>query len=78
MSSDQLNSTLIEGHQMSLATLWRLLEEQRRNNRSSMASVVGLDEAKLLVENNRANKNGMTTLGKTLILIHTYLTQFEH
>ena len=69
MSSDQLNSTLIEG-QMSLATLWRLLEEQRRNNGSSMASVVGLDEAKLLVENNRANKNGMTTLGKkTLILI---------
>ena len=63
MSSDQLNSTLIEG-QMSLATLWRLLEEQRRNNGSSMASVVGLDEAKLLVENNRANKNGMTTLGK--------------
>ena len=77
MSSDQLNSTLIEG-QMSLATLWRLLEEQRRNNGSSMASVVGLDEAKLLVENNRPNKNGMTTLGKTLILIHTYLTQFEH
>ena len=35
MSSDQLNSTLIEGHQMSLATLWRLLEEQRRNNGSS-------------------------------------------
>ena len=64
MSSDQLNSTLIEGHQMSLATLWRLLEEQRRNNGSSMASVVGLDEAKLLVENNRPNKNGMTTLGK--------------
>ena len=63
MSSDQLNSTLIEG-QMSLATLWRLLEEQRRNNGSSMASVVGLDEAKLLVENNRPNKNGMTILGK--------------
>ena len=67
MSSDQLNSTLIEG-QMSLATLWRLLEEQRRNNGSSMASVVGLDEAKLLVENNRANKNGMTTLGKQCII----------
>ena len=63
MSSDQLNSTLIEGHQMSLATLWRLLEEQRRNNGSSMASVVGLDEAKLLV-GNRQTKNGMTTLGK--------------
>jgi len=71
MSSDQLNSTLIEGHQMSLATLWRLLEEQRRNNGSSMASVVGLDEAKLLVENNRANKNGMTTL--ELVIIQSIL-----
>lgn len=70
MSSNQLNSTLIEG-QMSLATLWRLLEEQRRNNGSSMASVVGLDEAKLLVENNRANKNGMTTL--ELVIIQSIL-----
>ena len=66
---NRLNSTFVDG-QMSLETLWRLLEEQRRQNGSSVASVVGLDEAKLLVENNRANKNGMTTLGKkTLILI---------
>jgi hypothetical protein len=71
MNSVQLNSTLIEGHHMSLATLWRLLEEQRRNNGSSMASVVGLDEAKLLVENNRANKNGMTTL--ELVIIQSIL-----
>ena len=58
----QLNSTFVDG-QMSLETLWRLLEEQRRQNGSSVASVVGLDEAKILVENQR-DRHGMTTLGK--------------
>ena len=61
---NRLNSTFVDG-QMSLETLWRLLEEQRRQNGSSVASVVGLDEAKLLVEN-RHTKNGMTTLGKKI------------
>ena len=58
----QLNSTFVDG-QMSLETLWRLLEEQRRQNGSSVASVVGLDEDKLLVENRHRNRHGMTTLG---------------
>lgn len=66
---NRLNSTFVDG-QMSLETLWRLLEEQRRQNGSSVASVVGLDEAKLLVEN-RQTKNGMTTL--ELVIIQSIL-----
>lgn len=48
---------------MSLETLWRLLEAQQRLQNGSVASVVGLDEAKLLVENQQS-KHGMTTFGK--------------
>jgi len=65
----QLNSTFVDG-QMSLETLWRLLEEQRRQNGSSVASVVGLDEAKILVENQR-DRHGMTTL--ELVIIQSIL-----
>ena len=66
MMSVTNNSTFING-QMSLETLWRLLEQQRRHN-ASMASVVGLNEAKILVEDNRGAKHGMTTLGNNLVL----------
>ena len=49
---------------MSLESLWRLLEQQGRTN-ASMASVVGLDEAKILVQDRAgAPKHGMTTIGK--------------
>lgn len=65
----QLNATFVDG-QMSLETLWRLLEEQRRQNGSSVASVVGLDEAKILVENNK-DRHGMTTL--ELVIIQSIL-----
>ena len=71
----QLNSTFVDG-QMSLETLWRLLEEQRRQNGSSVASVVGLDEAKILVENQR-DRHGMTTLGKTISRLYTNMGQID-
>ena len=61
MSSGKGN-TFASG-QMSLESLWRLLEQQGRTN-ASMASVVGLDEAKILVQDRAgAPKHGMTTIG---------------
>jgi hypothetical protein len=61
MSSGKEN-TFASG-QMSLESLWRLLEQQGRTN-TSMASVVGLDEAKILVQDRAgAPKHGMTTIG---------------
>ena len=61
MSSGKGN-TFASG-QMSLESLWRLLEQQGRTN-ASMASVVGLDEAKILVQDRAgAPKQGMTTIG---------------
>ena len=66
MNSSEITN-LVNGGHMNLETLWRLLEQQRKNN-VSMASVVGLDETKFLVENNNAtqgaHRHGMTTLGK--------------
>ena len=65
MNSSEITN-LVNGGHMNLETLWRLLEQQRKNN-VSMASVVGLDETKFLVENNSAtqgaHRHGMTTLG---------------
>ena len=60
MSSGKGN-TFASG-QMSLESLWRLLEQQGRTN-ASMASVVGLDEAKILQDGAGAPKHGMTTIG---------------
>lgn len=62
MNSTKTMASLQDGH-MSLETLWRLLEHQRQQN-ASMASVVGLDEAKILIQNDQRPKHGMTTLGK--------------
>lgn len=61
-----MNDTFVNG-QMSLETLWRLLERQRNSN-ASMASVVGLDEAKILFDDRQqggggSSKGGMTTIG---------------
>ena len=56
------NSTFING-QMSLETLWRLLEQQRRHN-ASMANVIGLNEDKILLEGSKNVRHGMTTLGE--------------
>jgi hypothetical protein len=54
--------------QMNLEDLWRLLEHQRKNG--SMASVVGLDEAKLLEANNTGGRHaGMSTLGNFGLLL---------
>ena len=63
----KMAASLQDGH-MSLETLWRLLEHQRKQN-ASMASVVGLDEAKILIQNDqRSKQGGMTTLGKNVYL----------
>lgn len=63
----KMAASLQDGH-MSLETLWRLLEHQRKQN-ASMASVVGLDEAKILIQNDqRSKQGGMTTLGKNIYL----------
>ena len=65
MNSTEMAASLQDGH-MSLETLWRLLEHQRKQN-ASMASVVGLDEAKILIQNDQRSKHGgMTTLGKNV------------
>lgn len=60
-----MNDTFVNG-QMSLETLWRLLERQRNSN-VSMASVVGLDEAKILIDDRQhqggSSRGGMTTIG---------------
>lgn len=65
MSSGKEN-TFASG-QMSLESLWRLLEQQGRTN-TSMASVVGLDEAKILVQDRAgAPKHGMTTIELVIV-----------
>ena len=63
MSNPTKASDLIINGQMSLEALWRLLEHQKSNN-ASMASVVGLDEAKILIENKtEPSHRGMSTIG---------------
>jgi len=59
------NSTFING-QMSLETLWRLLEQQRRHN-ASMANVIGLNEDKILLEGSKNVRHGMTTLELVIV-----------
>jgi len=69
MKSENSSSsdTLMDG-QMSLETLWRLLEQQRQKQNVSMASVVGLDEVKLDQEEGQGNaRPGMTTIELVIV-----------
>ena len=63
MSNANKENTFASG-KMSLESLWRLLEQQGRTN-ASMASVVGLDEAKIRGQDTDTGlaKHGMTTIG---------------
>jgi hypothetical protein len=67
MSSDTGRTNTFASGQMSLESLWRLLEQQGRTN-ASMASVVGLDESKFLVQDRAgAPKHGMTTIELVIV-----------
>jgi len=66
MSSDTGRTNTFASGQMSLESLWRLLEKQGRTN-ASMASVVGLDEAKILVQDRDGPKHGMTTIELVIV-----------
>ena len=63
MSDASKENTFASG-KMSLESLWRLLEQQGRTN-ASMASVIGLDEAKIRGQDRDTGlaKHGMTTIG---------------
>jgi len=66
MSSDTSKTNTFASGQMSLESLWRLLEQQGRTN-ASMASVIGLDEAKILQDKAGAPKHGMTTIELVIV-----------
>jgi len=63
----QIENTFASG-KMSLESLWRLLEQQGRTN-ASMASVVGLDEAKIRGQDTDTGlaKHGMTTIELVIV-----------
>ena len=72
MSDASKENTFASG-KMSLESLWRLLEQQGRTN-ASMASVIGLDEAKIRGQDRDTGlaKHGMTTIGNYHVIITLY------